>query len=158
MGAFIRRELRLMARQRALGAALFVHAAAMTVLVLAGLSRGAPLFQFAVLGLVLPWTAARGVSARPAPMVTARAAAAAIGMAIVVAAGFPVMLLAARLEGTGLAGALRAELLAQLLSLAVVALVLVWRRLSSDRLLGWAGATASTLALVLARVLAEVGG
>jgi len=159
----LRRELQLIARQRAFGVALLIHTGVMTAFVLAWSSGPAPqafpgrgfydsvrLVQLAVLGLLLPWTVARVVAMRPPRLMASRAVAAALAMALLAFAAFPVMLLADRMEDAGVAHALRGELDVQALSALAVATVLAWRRLCHDRLIGWMAATISTCGLVAA--------
>ncbi len=152
MNTLVRRELQLIARERAFGIALLAHVSIMTGLLLAWGPDPLRSMQLVVLGLLLPWTAARVLATRPLPVPGVRALAAMLALALVVSAAFPVMLLADRMAGAGLAHALRGELPAQILSAGVAVLVLLWRRLHSDRVIGWIGATVTALLLVALRI------
>lgn len=159
----LRRELQLIARQRAFGVALLAHTGMMTAFVLAWSADATPLalpghgfygsvrlVQLAVLGLLLPWTVARVVGMRPPRLMASRALAAGFALALVASAAFPVMLLADRIDGAGVAHTLRGEIPPQVLSASAVVAVLVWRRICADRLIGWVAATISTAGLVAA--------
>jgi len=155
MTALLRRELQLIARQRAFGAALLAHVLAMTALVMVGFRDSARVMQLVVLALLLPWTAARVVALKRPSAVASKAAAGFLALVLLVASAFPVLLIADRLRGLGIQHALRAEMEPQVLALVAVFLVLVWRRLASDRLFSWIGATATTMLIVAARVAVE---
>ena len=153
MTTLLTRELRRIARRRAFGVVLILHAGVMTAFVLGWSGGPARAMQFAVLAFLLPWTAARIAPVRSTPLPGARVFAVILALALVVAAAFPVMLLADRMAGTALRHTVRDELQVQLLSMAVVVVLLGCRRVSTNRVAAWAGATAVTVLVVAARLL-----
>jgi hypothetical protein len=149
MSTLVLRELQLIARERAFRTALFLHAAVIAAVVLIWSTGSIRDAEFVVLAALLPWAAARLMSTRTSTD-GARAIAAVLALGLIVAAAFPLLLIAQRLDSADIRFAIRAEIQGQLLSVLTVVLVLAWRRLSKDRLIGWIGATVSTIAFVIA--------
>jgi len=158
---FVRRELRSIARQRAFGIALAVYVGGAAALLLAwssetiqlpasGLYDGLRQLQLVALALLVPWTVVRVVSVRAPRRLSSQMIAAVVAIALFASAGFPIVLLADRIEGAGIGHALRGELYVQAVSAAAVAIVFTWRSVCRDRVLGWIGSTVSTTAIVIA--------
>jgi hypothetical protein len=180
MRALILREALVAARRPALVGAAMVSAGLLALFPIAWGVRGIPTLggislydqQFRVewiLALVLlPWTAARviatergddlvGLSAltaiQPSRLLLARLVAAAIALVAVIAGALPVVISAQQMSAVS-ASRLVADQLALLAFALPAAIITVWwMQLTTDRLLGWLGAAATTLIVVtLARL------
>lgn len=180
MRAMVLREALVAARRPALVGAAIVSATLLALFPVAWGVRGIPTLggvslydqQFRlewILALVLlPWTAARvianergddlvGLSAltalQPSRLLVARLLAATIALAAVIAGALPVVISAQQMSAVA-ASRLVADQLA-LLAFALPAGIITvwWMQLTTDRLLGWLGAAATTIIVVtLARL------
>ena len=182
MRAVVLREALVAARRPALVGAAIVGAALLALFPLAWGVRGIPTLggislydqQFRlewILALVLlPWTAARvmateraddfvGLSAltaiQPSRLLLARLLATAIALVAVIAGALPVVISAQQMSAVA-ASRLVADQVALLTFALPAAIITVWwMQLTTDRLLGWFGAAATTLIVVtLARLSA----
>ena len=180
MRAVVLREALVAARRPALVSAAIVSATLLALFPVAWGVRGIPTFggislydqQFRlewILALVLlPWTAARviatergddlvGLSAltavQPSRLLLARLLAATIALVAVIAGALPVVISAQQMSAV-VASRLVADQLALLTFALPAAIITVWwMQLTTDRLLGWLGAAATTLVVVtLARL------
>ena len=180
MRAVVLREALVAARRPALVSAAIVSATLLALFPVAWGVRGIPTFggislydqQFRlewILALVLlPWTAARviasergddlvGLSAltavQPSRLLLARLLAATIALVAVIAGALPVVISAQQMSAV-VASRLIADQLALLTFALPAAIITVWwMQLTTDRLLGWLGAAATTIVVVtLARL------
>ena len=180
MRAVVLREALVAARRPALVGAAIVGAALLALFPLAWGVRGIPTLggislydqQFRlewILALVLlPWTAARvmateraddfvGLSAltaiQPSRLLLARLLATAIALVAVIAGALPVVISAQQMSAVA-ASRLVADQVALLTFALPAAIITVWwMQLTTDRLLGWLGAAATTVIVVtLARL------
>jgi hypothetical protein len=175
MRAVILREALVAARRPALVGAAIVSAALLGLFPIAWGVRGIPTLggislydqQFRlewILALVLlPWTAARviatergddvvGLSAltaiQPSRLLLARLLATAIALVAVIAGALPLVISAQQMSAVA-ASRLVADQLALLAFALPAAIITVWwMQLTTDRLLGWLGAAATTLVVV----------
>ncbi|HEX3646306.1 MAG TPA: hypothetical protein VHT95_11915 [Vicinamibacterales bacterium] len=121
------------------------------------------LLQCALLIVVMPWAAARTVATEraddlvrlsailaipPSRVIIARLLAAAIAPALVVAGALPVALIAQQMSAVPVSRALADQITLLTFALPAAVVAVWWMQISSDRLLGWLGATASTMLLV----------
>jgi hypothetical protein len=164
MRATVARELGVIGESRVPTAAGLVHAAALAVFVIAwGDGIGVPLLadrpfyeharlmQWGLLVLLLPWAAARCMAVEPMQdtrALLARAAAIALALIVVVAAAWPVVLIAAQISALPVARVINDEGAVLLLAAVAAGIALAWRQICGNRLLGWMGATLSTIAIV----------
>ena len=122
------------------------------------------LLQSLLLVFVMPWTAARTIATDrgnslvrasailaqpPSRLVMARIAAASIACALVVATAMPATLVAQQMSAVSAARAIAGQLTLLSFSLPAGVLTVWWMLVSRDRLLGWLGATGSTILLVV---------
>ena len=175
MRAVVLREALVAARRPALVGAAIVGAALLALFPLAWGVRGIPTLggislydqQFRlewILALVLlPWTAARvmateraddfvGLSAltaiQPSRLLLARLLATAIALVAVIAGALPVVISAQQMSAVA-ASRLVADQVALLTFALPAAIITVWwMQLTTDRLLGWLGAAATTVIVV----------
>jgi hypothetical protein len=118
--------------------------------------------QCAVLVVVMPWAAARGMATEraddlvrlsatlalpPSRLVFARLLAAAIGPALVVAGALPVALIAQQMSAVSAVRALADQFTLLTFALPAAVITVWWMQISRDRLLGWLGASASAILL-----------
>jgi hypothetical protein len=121
------------------------------------------LLQSALLIVVMPWAAARTVATEraddlvrlsailalpPSRVIIARLLAAAIAPALVVAGALPVALVAQQMSAVPASRALADQMTLLTFALPAAVVTVWWMQISSDRLLGWLGATASAMLLV----------
>lgn len=121
------------------------------------------LLQCALLVAVMPWAAARAVATEradelvrlsailalpPSRLIIARLLAAAIAPALVVAGALPVALVAQQMSAVPASRALADQFTLLTFALPAAVVTVWWMQISSDRLLGWLGATASAVLLV----------
>ena len=121
------------------------------------------LLQCALLIVVMPWAAARTVATEraddlvrlsailalpPSRLIIARLLAAAIAPALVVAGALPVALIAQQMSAAPASRALADQITLLTFALPAAVVTVWWMQISSDRLLGWLGATASATLLV----------
>jgi len=180
MRAVVLREALVAARRPALVSAAVVSATLLALFPVAWGVRGIPTFgginlydqQFRlewILALVLlPWTAARviatergddlvGLSAltavQPSRLLLARLVAATIALVAVIAGALPVVISAQQMSAV-VASRLVVDQLALLaFALPAATITVWWMQMTTDRLLGWLGAAATTLVVVaLARL------
>ncbi len=182
MRGLLSRELDAIAGTGAFVVALAGHATLLSAFVFAwGDGSGLPIFpdrtfyqqlrlvQAAALCVLLPWTAARCAAAergnelvmlaaltalKPSRVIAARALALIVGLGLVTLGGAPVALIGLRMSAGDASRFVRDE--AALLALAAITcgIVIAWRHLIRDRVLGWVAATVSTIgAAVIVRVL-----
>lgn len=174
MTAMLARELDTIARCRALGVAIVLHATLLIAFALAwgngrGVSAGfhdqAQAVEALMLSLLLPWTAARCMAAergddlvllsaatgiRPSGIVLARAAAVVLALGVVVLSGLPVLVMAARISGAPASAAAIGETAHLALASVACGAVLVCRHRWSARATGWLVATIATALLAIA--------
>lgn len=173
MRAIFAREMLVIGRGRAFAAGVSVHAALLGAFLLAwgNGGRGLPtlahldfyaqvrLMQSALLVALLPWAAARSAAAEsrddtvwlsaitavpPSHLILARAAATWLALAVVVAAGLPMVCLAAQVSLTPIAAMLRDEVALLGLSAIAASAVQASRCTVESRLTGWAVASLAT--------------
>ena len=122
------------------------------------------LIQWGLLAVLLPWTAARclpregaagqtclalATAVPPSRALVARIAAAFAGLSIVVAGGFPLVVLAQQISAVPLTQAVQG-LVGSLGAAAVASASTVsWNLVQDDRLTAWFGATATTVGLLV---------
>ncbi|HMJ83742.1 MAG TPA: hypothetical protein VK504_11270 [Vicinamibacterales bacterium] len=175
MRAVVLREALVAARRPALVSAAIVSATLLALFPVAWGARGIPTFggislydqQFRlewILALVLlPWTAARviatergddlvGLSAltavQPSRLLLARLVAATIALVAVIAGALPVVISAQQMSAV-VASRLVVDQLALLaFALPAATITVWWMQMTTDRLLGWLGASATTLVVV----------
>jgi len=182
MRAVVLREALVAARRPALVSAAIVTATLLALFPVAWGVRGIPTFggislydqqfrlEWILVLVLLPWTAARvmatergddfvGLSAltaiQPSRLLLARLLATAIALGAVIAGALPVVISAQQMSAVA-ASRLVADQLALLTFALPAAIITVWwMQLTTDRLLGWFGAAATTLIVVtLARLSA----
>jgi hypothetical protein len=120
------------------------------------------LLQCALLVVVMPWAAARGIATEraddlvrlsatlglpPSRLVFARLLAAAIGPALVVAGALPVALIAQQMSAVSAVRALADQFTLLTFALPAAVVTVWWMQISRDRLSGWLGASASAILL-----------
>jgi len=121
------------------------------------------LLQCALLVVIMPWAAARGVATErgdelvrlaatlalpPSRLVFARLLAASIGPALVVAGALPVALVAQQMSAVSAMRALADQFTLLTFALPAAVVAVWWMQISRDRLSGWLGASASAILLV----------
>ena len=175
MRAFFLRDLAVMVGRPSFVLAVAVHAGLLTAFV-AVWGNGVPLLpgdnvyeqqrlvQWGLLAVLLPWTVARSIpheatadqtllaaatAVPPSRALVARIAAAFTGLCVVVAGGFPLVVLAQQISAVspaqvvgGLVGSLSAAAVAS-------AATVSWNLVQHDRLTAWVGATATTVGLLV---------
>jgi hypothetical protein len=180
MRAVVLREALVAARRPALVGAAIVAAALLTLFPMMWGVRGIPTLggislydqQFRlewILALVLlPWTAARvmaiergddfvGLSAltaiQPSRLLLARLLATAIALVAVIAGALPVVISAQQMSAVAASRLVADQLALLTFALPAATITAWWMQLTTDRLLGWLGAAATTLIVVtLARL------
>jgi len=180
MRAVVLREALVAARRPALVGAAIVGAALLALFPLAWGVRGIPTLggislydqQFRlewILALVLlPWTAARvmateraddfvGLSAltaiQPSRLLLARLLATAIALVAVIAGALPVVISAQQMSAVAASRLVADQVALLTFSLPAAIITVWWMQLTTDRLLGWLGAAATTVIVVtLARL------
>ena len=121
------------------------------------------LLQCALLVVIMPWAAARGMATEraddlvrlsaalalpPSRLIVARLLAASIGPALVVAGALPVALIAQQMSAVSAVRALADQFTLLTFALPTAVVTVWWMQISRDRLSGWLGATASAILLV----------
>jgi len=180
MRAVVLREALVAARRPALVGAAIVGAALLALFPIAWGVRGIPTLggislydqQFRlewILALVLlPWTAARvmateraddfvGLSAltaiQPSRLLLARLLATAIALVAVIAGALPVVISAQQMSAVAASRLVADQVALLTFSLPAAIITVWWMQLTTDRLLGWLGAAATTVIVVtLARL------
>jgi len=175
MRAVVLREALVAARRPALVGAAIVGAALLALFPLAWGVRGIPTLggislydqQFRlewILALVLlPWTAARvmateraddfvGLSAltaiQPSRLLLARLLATAIALVAVIAGALPVVISAQQMSAVAASRLVADQVALLTFSLPAAIITVWWMQLTTDRLLGWLGAAATTVIVV----------
>ena len=181
MRAILLREALVAARKPALVAMTIVSVSLLALFPVVWGVRGIPSLDGATLYdqhvrlewilamVLLPWTAARviatdraddlvGLSAAaglpPSRVLLARLLAATIALAAVVAGALPAVVSAQQMSAVPLSRVVADQLALLAFALPAAVITVWWMQLSKDRLLGWLGAAATTLILVLLTRLA----
>jgi len=175
MRALLMREALVVARRPAVVSIVVIYSGLLALFLAAWGGRPVPLLpggtiyaqlqllQCALLVVVMPWAAARTVATEradalvrlsailalpPSRIIIARLLAAAIAPALVVAGALPVAMIAQQMSAVPASRALADQFTLLTFALPAAVVTMWWIQISSDRLLGWLGATASTMLLV----------
>ena len=180
MRAVVLREALVAARRPALVSAAIVTATLLALFPVAWGVRGIPTFggislydqqfrlEWILVLVLLPWTAARvmatergddfvGLSAltaiQPSRLLLARLLATAIALVAVIAGALPVVISAQQMSAVAASRLVVDQLALLTFALPAAIITVWWMQLTTDRLLGWLGAAATTVIVVtLARL------